>query len=227
MLRKTWFTRQHRGRLCLAIGQDELTCTRETAMKAWLYCSCPILHYPVSGERGGVTDSNWRWMNKIIVHWDLAKNRPVLVTMIVYFRMSWQESERENTMLTNCDKAVYLYSLSSKWSSDNEHSCRWMSNLLSCSAHLKSTATTRSQMQRLHLWSQGYPHQWFNEQNQTFISAFPWGAHADVAGSHSQCHFRKRRSLWHCISMCFPAAINSAGGPPVSSASWPYWPTEP
>lgn len=194
-------------------------------MKAWLYCSCPILHYPVSGGGGWLTVTEGGWIRLLYIEtWQ--KNWPVLVTMIVYFRVGWQESERENAMLTNCDKAVYLYSLSSKWSSDNEHSCKWMSNLLSCSAHLKSTATIWSQMQRLCLWSQGYPHQWFNEQNQTFISAFPWEAHADVAASPSQCHFRKRRSLWLCISMGFPAAINSAGGPPVSSASWPYWPTE-
>lgn len=50
--KKPWFTRQHRGRLCLGAGQGELTCTRETAMKAWLHCSCPTLHY---------VPYEWRW----------------------------------------------------------------------------------------------------------------------------------------------------------------------
>lgn len=80
-LRKPWFMRQHRGRLCLAVGQAELTCTRETAMKAWLHCSCSTLHYtPYEWRARGEwkewmrkEDSHRRWMNKISVRWEPAK----------------------------------------------------------------------------------------------------------------------------------------------------------
>lgn len=44
----------------MAVGQGELTCTRETAMKVWLHCSCPTLHYTPyeRRERGGVERVN-------------------------------------------------------------------------------------------------------------------------------------------------------------------------
>lgn len=58
MLKTPWFRQQHRRRLCFAVRQGELTCIRETAIKVWLHCSCPTLHYAPCEQEEGVERVN-------------------------------------------------------------------------------------------------------------------------------------------------------------------------
>lgn len=134
--------------------------------------------------------------------------------MIVYLRGSRHESERENATSTNCNKALYLYPLSSKWSSNSEPSCSWMPNLLNCSAHLKSTAKDlKPDAVTVCLWSQGYPSSVMQcgKWDLQLLSAFPWGAHAAAVVNvfPFQCHLGEGRRLWHCISVCFLQQLSS------------------
>lgn len=89
-----------------------------------------------------------------------------------------------------------------------------MSYLLNCSAHLKSTAKTQSWMQRL-LWSlkSGLPSSVMQcgKWDLQLLVAVPWRARSAVVKSifPIQCHLRKRKRLWHHISVCFLQQLSS------------------
>lgn len=148
-----------------------------------------------------------------------CQNRLALVRVIVYLggkqtRIWKRKCKRSQTAI----KALYLYPLSSKWSSNSEHSCSWMSNLLNSSAHLKSTAKDlKPDAGTVCLWSQGYPHQWCNVENETFnyFWLFPWGSRSAVAVNvvPFQRHHRAFVTLHACVFSS--AAIISAGGRPL------------
>lgn len=143
-----------------------------------------------------------------------CQNRPLRVRKTAHLRGSIQESEREDAMLANWKIIIYVHPLNGKWSSNSEHSCSWMSHLLNCSAHLKSTAKTRSWMQRL-LWSlkSGLSSSLMQCGKWDFqlLVASPWRARAAVVKSifPFQCDLWNRRRLWNCISVCFLQQLSS------------------
>lgn len=206
MPRKPGFTRQHRGRLCLDVGQGELTCTRETVMKAWLHCSCPTLQYtPYKWREGwsgksewGRGDSDWQQMNKISVCWDPAKADQCSIGrhFTLDRKLNW-----ENATLANGTNTFYIYTV-----------CCWMSHLLNCLSHLKSTAKTWRWTESTVVF-EVRTHQWCKVASDTFSGSqcFPWRAHRAIVKNifPIQCHPMKGSRLWHCVSVCFHQQLSS------------------